>query len=384
MNKLFSIFLLFFLSISISLEARILNEVKVNEVQVTGRSVIIDNNVKKARKLALEDALYLAALRGGAFVEGFSSVSKSTILNDQSIVKPTANVLDFKILQEEKIKDHLEIKILAIVGINKIKSECKSKPLNITVFKGSKLVDYNLPSKILRSMHLWYEDFYKILELEKQINVINRKDVKIKEVINSSANSEYDYNAIINGLPEIKQGNFSLDPRFELSSLDLNYNFQNQEKTASYKVFLDFYKGPNYKFYKQIIIEQQIPYEYLSKFQLMRTTFSRKLDRINNSIKTTTISELKKVINEFNCTPLEAILNTRNGKDLFVNLGSNQGLYNRQIGIVKSNYNNSFMRRSENIVLYVTEVNDNLSKVVPLNDEIEISKLNNMKIQFVE
>ena len=35
-----------------------------------------ENNLKKSRKLALEVALYLASLKGGAIVEGFSSVSK--------------------------------------------------------------------------------------------------------------------------------------------------------------------------------------------------------------------------------------------------------------------------------------------------------------------
>ena len=104
-------FLIIYLLSSFSALAKVSNEVKVHEVQTVGRSVIIDNNLKKARKLALEDALYLAALRGGAIVEGFSSVSNSTIINDQSIVKPTSNVLDFKILDESQTKEHFQIKI---------------------------------------------------------------------------------------------------------------------------------------------------------------------------------------------------------------------------------------------------------------------------------
>ena len=67
-----------------------------------------------------------------------------------------------------------------------------------------------------------------------------------------------------------------------------------------------------------------------------------------------------------------------------MDLGYNQGLFNRQIGIVKSNYNSAFMKKSENIVLYVTEIQDNFSKLVPLNDEVELLNLNNQKIQFVE
>ena len=153
-------------------------------------------------------------------------------MNDQSIIKPTSNVLDFKILEEKQIGEHLEIKILAIVGLNKAKTECKPKPLNITVLE-EKIVDHNLPSKVLRSIHVWYEDFYKIIKSEKQINLVDKSHVDFEDVRESSINSDYDYNAIVNGLPNIKQGNFSLNPRFEISTLDLEYNFQNPEKTAS-------------------------------------------------------------------------------------------------------------------------------------------------------
>ena len=55
---------------------RFLIKINVLNVEATGRAVILDNNIEKARRLALEDALYLASLKGGAFVDGFSSISK--------------------------------------------------------------------------------------------------------------------------------------------------------------------------------------------------------------------------------------------------------------------------------------------------------------------
>ena len=67
-------------------------DLNILNAEVTGRSVILDNNIEKARRLALEDALYLSSLKGGAFVEGFSSVSKNTIINDQSIIKSDSKI----------------------------------------------------------------------------------------------------------------------------------------------------------------------------------------------------------------------------------------------------------------------------------------------------
>ena len=100
-------------------------------------------------------------------------------------------------------------------------------------------------------------------------------------------------------------------------------------------MILDFYKGPDYKFHKQIIIEQQIPYEYSSKFQLIKSTFSRSIDDINNMVKIKTIEKLNEIVNSFNCSPLQGVLRVNNKKELLVDLGFNQGLFNRQIGIVK-------------------------------------------------
>ena len=89
------------------------------------------------------------------------------------------------------------------------------------------------------------------------------------------------------------------------------------------------------------------------------------------------------MINDFNCTPLEGVIEVNNDK-LFVDIGKSQGLYNRQIGIIKSNFNNSFLKKSQNIVLYVSDVNNNKSRLIPLNDNVDITQLNKMKIQFVE
>ena len=77
------------------------------------------------RKRALEDALYIAALRGGANIDGFSAISSNTVINDHSIVKATNRVIDFKILAEEQSKEFLSIKISAVVGDDTAVKNCK-------------------------------------------------------------------------------------------------------------------------------------------------------------------------------------------------------------------------------------------------------------------
>ena len=54
------------------------NEGSIQMVFSSGRAVIIDDQYDIARKRALEDALYLASIQGGAKVDGFSSIDSKT------------------------------------------------------------------------------------------------------------------------------------------------------------------------------------------------------------------------------------------------------------------------------------------------------------------
>ena len=115
----------------------------------------------------------------------------------------------------------------------------------------------------------------------------------------------------------------------------------------------------------------------------MKATFSNSLNDINNKVKEKTISEFRRIIKEFNCLPLEGNIKINNN-EIIADIGKDQGLYNKQIGIVTYDYNNSFMRRLDSVVLYVTEVKKNSSILTPLNEDIVLSKINNLSIQFVE
>ena len=78
----------------------IANELGYKEIISNGRAVIIEGNENLAKKRALEDALYMASLQGGAKIDGFSSVDKSTNLNETLLVRPSSTIKDFVILEE--------------------------------------------------------------------------------------------------------------------------------------------------------------------------------------------------------------------------------------------------------------------------------------------
>ena len=91
-------YLLFFLkSMAFSTE-------NIKFVETTGRAYIEnEQSISIARRMALEDAIYIAAMTGGAKINGFSSIDKETIISDYFTVEAESTLLDFDITKEEII-----------------------------------------------------------------------------------------------------------------------------------------------------------------------------------------------------------------------------------------------------------------------------------------
>ena len=382
MNFLLKLLIYFILSL-LSFNAIAYQNFKVLKAEVTGRSVISSNDLKKARRLALEDALYLASLKGGAFVDGFSSVSKSTILNDQSIIKTNSKILDFKILSEKKNNEHYEVKILAMIANKGSNLECKAKPLNLSIFKPTVIYNHSLPSYVIRSMHQWNEYFINKINSNEQIITNDYSNIDLNKIIKSSKNFSFDYESNVNGIPSVQHGEYIVAPIFKVDNKNTYKQANNPYDMAEYVIELNFFIGPSFKPFKTLKIKKTFQNKYPSKFQLISALSSKSKEQISSDVNLGITEGVEKMINTFNCLPIEAQISFKNNS-LYVNLGQKHGLKNRQIGIVKKNYKIGVSSELDTTVLFISEIGSNQSKLTPLNDKIKISELNKMKIQFIE
>ncbi len=376
-------FYLFLQLILISFHAFSYQDINVLKAEVTGRAVVLDNNIEKARRLALEDALYLASLKGGAFVDGFSSVSKNTIINDQSIIKSDSKILDFKILKENKNNNHYEIKLLAIIGTKNNSFECKNKPINVSMFKPKIIYNHSLPSFIIRSMYEWNNFFIDNISKNNQISLKKYNNFELDKIIKSSDNVAFDYSSNFNGIPMIEDGDYLVAPVFKLEPINFYKQVENPYDMAKYSIELNFFKGPNYKFFRTIVIEKEFQNRYPSNFQLISALISKTKEEVNSDVVSGITDGIIQITKTFNCIPIEANLKLIDDS-LYIDIGEKHGLRNRQIGIIKKNYQSSFKSNLDTTVLFVSEINSNRSKLMPLNDKVKISELDGMKIQFIE
>ena len=122
-----------------------LSKDSVRFIETTGRAVLDEQELGTSRRRALEDALYLAALHGGAKISGFSSVDTDTSIKENLVVQPDSQILDFNIISEEQTETHFVIKIRSAVG--KLKnSDCENKGLkSVSVYQPEILIYPNVP-----------------------------------------------------------------------------------------------------------------------------------------------------------------------------------------------------------------------------------------------
>ena len=349
-------------------------------VEATGRAILIEGKIDVSRKRALEDALYIAALKGGANINGFSAIGSNTIINDQAIVTAANRVIDFKIIKETQEKEFLSIKIAAIVGGDLSSKNCKVRPINISLFKGSFNVGSDVPSLLSRKMSLWFNHSYEIISKASNVNVIDYRNKLIDAVIKSNINSSFDYHALTEGVPFIQSGDYSLVPNLTLTKNNFEENnFSNYLFQISFKI----YKGSDFTLLPTKTYNFPIKYNLNSKFKFLKNISTLNINSVDEMIKKQLVKVTKSIFQDLHCRPLEGKLSLING-ELKVDIGSKQGLKSKQIGIVRGLKIKNSMLNNSSVILHAEYIGKNNSKLLPLNDNIKLETLDNLIVEFVE
>jgi len=356
------------------------NDSNFRKVEATGRAILIDGKIDVSRKRALEDALYIAALKGGANINGFSAIGSNTVINDQAIVSAANRVIDFKIIKETQEKEFLSIKIAAIVGGNLSSKNCKVRPINISLFQGTFNVGSDVPSNLSRKMSLWFNQSYEIISKISNVNVIDYRNKLIDTVIKSNLNPSFDYNALTNGVPFIQSGDYSLVPNLTLTKNNFEENnFSNYLFQISFKI----YKGSDFKLLPVKTYNFPIKYNLNSKFKFLKNISTLNINSVDEMIKKHLVKVTKSIFQDLHCRPLEGKLSLING-ELKVDIGSKQGLKGKQIGIVRGLKIKNSMLSNSSVILHAEFIGKNKSKLLPLNDNIKLETLDNLIVEFVE
>jgi len=344
-------------------------------VSATGRAVINDQAaLHEAKNTALEDALYLAALKGGAKIDGFSSVQADTSLDDHFVVRPSSEILDYRIVNEIKDDLHYEVTVEAAVG--KIaEPACHDRAVgHLTMFAPTMSMTRSVPGWLSTMPSMMMGDLYRQLENTTNLTLYN-KGATVLDPVQMKRDARYDYNALMNGKAAIHDGDFAFATNIALESFSDGSAFgQSQHLRAI--ITTSLYTGSQLTPLGEVRNEIKLKLGERSLSQLISKLSTTKRDMVKTALMSGLQNHAKAIASATLCLPLKAVIKLENDK-LHVDLGMRQGIQVNRLAMVSG-------VSSKWSVLRVIEAGDGYSILEPLSRQRKPVDLSGKLATFLE
>ena len=344
-------------------------------VSATGRAVIIDQaNVHEAKNIALEDALYLAALKGGAKIDGFSSVQADTSLDDHFIVRPSSEILDYRIINEIRDDLHYEVTVEAAIG-KILKRACHNRAIgHLTMFAPTMSMTRSVPGWLSTMPSMMMADLYRQLENTTNLKLYNEA-ATVLDTDKMKQDARYDYNSLMNGKPSIRDGDFSFETNIAFESFSADFAFAQSQYLRAI-ITTSLYAGSQLTPLGQIRDEIKLKLGERSPSLLISKLSTTKRDEVKTTLLSGLKSHAKAIASATLCLPLQALIKLENDR-LRVDLGMRQGIQVNRLAMVSG-------VGSKWSVLRVIEAGDGYSILEPLSRQRKPVNLNGKFATFLE
>ena len=344
-------------------------------VSATGRAVINDQAaLHEAKNIALEDALYLAALKGGAKIDGFSSVQADTSLDDHFVVRPSSEILDYRIVNEIKDDLHYEVTVEAAVG--KIaQPACHDRAAgHLTMFAPTTSMTRSVPGWLSTMPSMMMVDLYHQLENTTNLTLYN-KGATVLDPVQMKRDARYDYNALMNGKAAIHDGDFAFATNIALESFSDGSAFGQSEHLRAI-ITTSLYAGSQLTPLGEVLNEIKLKLGERSPSLLISKLSTTKRDKVKAALLSGLQNHAKAIASATLCLPLKAVIKLEDDK-LHVNLGMRQGIQVNRLAMVSG-------VSSKWSVLRVIEAGDGYSILEPLSRQHKPVDLNGKLVTFLE
>jgi len=372
-------FLMTLLTILLFSTYLVATEIGYKEILSNGRAVIINGNVDLAKKRALEDALYLASIQGGARVDGYSSIDSSTNLNETLLVRPSSTIKDFVIIDENVDESHYNVKIKAIlVSVNDFLNCSSREFVNLTFLSSHFSISSRLPPWTSKLPNSISSEIKKNLANINFLNLTDASGVYFNPNKVLKKSISLDYNNLVEGKSNsLRSGEFAVHPIIKIDYAKGRLNRVSKEIMVN--ITLNIYEGPDFSILDSMDYSfslwagNKTGYDFIDAF--LRVSQDKLIDFVDSSV-----SKIQfRVLDKLKCQPLQADIELV-GDQLVVPIGLNQGLKKGTVGFV-SNSRDVIM--SEWVVLTVSSSDENSSVVEPLNPLNKKENIKGKKIKFL-
>ena len=362
----------------------ILANAQVKFVEVTGRAVLEEEAPLLSKNSALEDALYLAALQGGAKIAGYSIVDNFTNLKEQIVVRPTSGILDYNIIDEMISDQHYEVTIKALVGQRKEKIGCSARPKSTLIsFSPKVFVNQQSPAWSQYLPQNIYNNILGSLSEFENLRIINASNTSLNDNNKKLKLNDFDYNVLTGDIVNYQPADFALEtdiliePTQHLHSTNLStLQLEDYLKVTTKVIIKDINSN------KEVFTTSRIAMSYIGPrktlFKTINVLSRPNSDNIITSL-ISSVSDLPEEINEnLKCINLISIAQpSRIENSIKIDLGLNQGISQGNLALSESDI-------TPFAVFEVIKADQNSSILVPLNTSRDIKSYYGKAITFME
>ena len=344
-------------------------------IETTGRAIIQnDENINSSRRRALEDALYLAALHGGAKINGFSAVNTDTSIQENLVVQPSSQILDYTIVSEDKSDTHFVIKIRSAVGQLKNKG-CENKALkSLSIYQPTIKIDPSAPHWVHSLADELINGVMTSIRSASDINLTDYSNILLDQDQLISTNDDYDYISLTSGRERTRYGDYAAVSSISISERQKLVGF------TSYNSLIitfntEIYEGSSYSlsFSKNKSIEAL--FRSGGPWRTINLLLKSSKSDIIEPLLVAAEEHAADVTDNLVCRTINSMIEVKNGK-IEVPLGKRHGIKLSALAVTKG-------EQTPFNILRVDQVLENKSILLPLNNSLELNKLNGKSIQFL-
>ncbi len=341
----------------------------IRKVNAVGRSAIIEQKTQTARRNALEDALYLAALEAGGNISGLSITENGNLLREIIKLDTDAGLVDFNILKERNRGTHYELSIEAYFA-KKIANNCENPRYpTLSILSPELHVDANVDFRYENVSHKLANLLHEKIELNYKGSVIDASNFTLSMLTRSvQQNRLLDYSYLQN-----KHSKNSNLPRKSLVNSTIRSKLKGNK--ILHEVILSLHHSLDDTDYIKTadVMETNLPVK--TPVRLLNILQSDEV-KLDDTKLDAIVFEFINEILEGACKPLEAKIVNQAGS-LILPLGANAGIKKGSLAYVVSG-------KDSWRILEVTSVFENSSELQPINSVGNSKSLANQTVRLIE
>ena len=338
-------------------------------IRVTGRAAIEPRGQDAAERLALEDALYMAAMAGGAELNGFSMVENGILVGETVLLRPSSRILDFNIVKKAAKGAYVEVEVDAYVGPAPLVMCNRQRELRLVALASHISVSQSLPAALSATFNQAYEDVISSVALPGNIVLERRPNQTVTQARKAGNVSTFDYNALMGGGGKAVAA--------DDHALQMSWRIVPAERKG--KVALQgellLLAGTALKPVKKIQFNQSIRLLEANPIRAIEVLSRASNSKIIEAVTSALTPQISTLLNDFSCRPLITRLAKGTGRHLHVELGQRDGLDQASLGFVEGAQNPW-------AVLKIVQLSNNSAILEPINMDRTAAEFDGLQVRF--